>query len=139
MGAEDYYDEPHATVSYNETADVVVGELKEFVEGSDFKEYMNTLIDVLEEKHATKMVADTSTFDAALTQEDQVWSVEDWTPRAEDAGLEHLALVMPEAVVAEMSIENIINMTDDSITRDVFTDRSEAINWLEQQSTAVSL
>jgi len=41
-----------------------------------------------------------------------------------------MALVMPENVVAEMSVENVIDNAQDDITRNVFRDVDAAKTWL---------
>lgn len=128
-----YFDSDFATVEYEEQSGAVVGELREFVEGDDFREYMDAYIDAIEDQSTGKVVADTSSFEAALREEDQMWSVQDWAPRAEEAGLETMALVMPESVLAKMSVDNILEMTDDDIERDVFSERREAEQWIRQR------
>jgi hypothetical protein len=129
----EYFDSSFATVQYDERTGAVVGELREFVKGEPFQEYMDAIIDAIADQSTTKVIADTSSFEGALTEDDQVWSVQDWAPRAEEAGLETMALVMPESVLAKMSVDNIIEMTDDSIKRDVFSDREKAEEWIRQQ------
>lgn len=128
-----YLKEDHAEVSYDESTDAVVGRLKEFAEGEPFREYMDELIEATMDTGSNKMLADTSQFDAAIGKEDQAWSVQNWAPRAEDAGLEHLAMVMPESVIAEMSVDKIVEMADDTINRGVFEDVEEAKSWLREQ------
>ncbi|MUV90137.1 hypothetical protein GJ629_09750 [Halapricum sp. CBA1109] len=128
-----YYDEPYATAWYDEDADAVVGELTEFTDGEAFRTYMEALIDAIEDTGTDTILADTSEFDSALTEEDQVWSVRDWAPRAEEAGLEHMAMVMPEAVVAEMSVDSIVEMADDSLNRELFDDFEAAKAWARER------
>lgn len=120
----------YAEVHYDEEDDVVIGRLKNFTSGEEFREYMDGIINAVEDHDTTRVLADTSEFDAALSQDDQEWSVVDWAPRAEDAGVESLALVMPENVVAKMSVDSVMNMADDNIARDVFDDRGDAEAWL---------
>lgn len=128
-----YFEASFATVKYDEQTGAVVGELRDFVKGEDFREYMDAIIDAIKDQSASKVVADTSSFEAALREEDQMWSVQDWAPRAEEAGLETMALVMPESVLAKMSVDNILEMTDDDIERDVFSERREAEQWIRQR------
>ncbi|MFC7057701.1 hypothetical protein [Halovenus salina] len=129
----EYFDSSFATVQYDEQTGAVIGELREFVKGESFREYMDAIIEAIADQSATKVIADTSSFDAALTEDDQVWSVQDWAPRAEDAGLETMALVMPESILAKMSVDKIIEMTEDEITRKVFSDREAAERWIQAQ------
>lgn len=128
-----YFDSSFATVEYDRRCGAVIGQLTEFTEGEEFYEYMNSIIEAVEAEGTNKVLADTSQFESALHQEDQAWSVQDWAPRAEDAGVEHMALVMPESVVAEMSIDSIVEMTEDDINRELFDDVDEAKSWLRRQ------
>jgi hypothetical protein len=127
------FERSYATVEYDRTTGAVIGRLLEFAEGEAFKEYMEALIETTRDTGSNKMLADTSQFESALTQEDQAWSVQDWAPRAEDAGIEYMALVMPEAVVAQMSVDSVVEMADDSIERALFDDVDEAKAWLRKQ------
>jgi hypothetical protein len=123
-----YFDERFATVAYERDIDTVVASMGEFAEGEAFREYMNSIIDAIEAEHCDRVIADTSDM-GALTEDDQAWSVTDWAPRAEDAGLDHMALVMPESIVAEMSVENVMEMADDDIERELFDDIDDARDW----------
>lgn len=128
-----HYQSSFATVEYDESCEAVIGELREFTEGEQFREYMEEIIDAIEERDTNRVMADTSQFESALHQEDQAWSARDWAPRAEDAGLDHLAMVMPESVIAELSVDSIIEMTEDTINRELFDDVGEAKAWLRDQ------
>jgi hypothetical protein len=127
------FEREFARIEYDEYSGAVIGQLQEFVEGEPFREYMNELIDVIEQNRARKVIGDTSQFEAALTQEDQAWAATDWAPRAQDAGVDHMAMVMPDDVVAKMSVDSIVEMTDDSINRELFSDIDEAKSWLREQ------
>jgi hypothetical protein len=121
-----YFDEEFGTVQYDDRSEAVIGQLTSFVQGKPFKEYMNAMIEATRDQSANNMIGDTSSLDGPVSQEDQAWSVQDWAPRAEAAGLEHLALVMPESVVAEMSVDKIVEMADDSLNRELFDDLQDA-------------
>lgn len=128
-----HYDSAFGTVEYDRNCDAVIGRLTEFTQGEEFREYMNAIIDAVEEHDSNKVLADSSQFEDALTKEDQGWSVTEWSPRAEAAGVDHIAMVMPEAVVAKMSIDSVVEMADDTLNRDLFDDVDEAKDWLRQQ------
>lgn len=126
-----YFDSDFAVVEYDESCDAIVARLEEFEEGESFRNYMNTIIEAVEDRGTNKVLSDTSQFDAALSPEDQGWSVEDWTPRAVDAGVDQMAMVMPESVLAEMSVDSILEATaDDGINRNVFDNVEDAREWL---------
>jgi len=124
-----YFDESFATVTYDGDIDAVVARMAEFAEGESFRTYMDSIIDAIEAERTDCVIADTSQM-GALTDDDQAWSVADWAPRAEDAGLDHMALVMPEGIVAEMSVESVMEMADDDIERELFDDVGDARDWV---------
>jgi hypothetical protein len=127
-----YFDSDYADVTYDDELGAVISRMDEYAEGEDFRRYMNSIIDAIEDTGTDRMIADTSEI-PPLSQGDQGWSVTDWAPRAEDAGLGHMALVMPESVVSEMSIESIVEMADDTINRGLFDDLDEAREWIASQ------
>jgi hypothetical protein len=127
-----YFDSEFATVTYEDDIDTVVARMHDFEEGEPFREYMDSIIDAIADQRTDRIIADTSEM-GTLTQDDQAWSVQDWAPRAEEAGLDHMALVMPESVVAEMSVESIVEMASDTINRELFDNLEDARTWVHRQ------
>lgn len=125
-----YYQGDAVEVYYDETLDSVVLEWEGFVSDDPFREAMDAAIELARERNAIKMLGDSREM-GTLDQEDQEWSFTDWAPRAEEVGLEHLAVVYPESVVAAMSVDNVIEATEgDDIERTVTDSRDEAEAWL---------
>lgn len=125
-----HFEREFASVEYNARDDVVVATLSEFAEGDRFRAYMDAIIEALVDENCDTIITDNREM-GALSQEDQEWSVGDWAPRAEAAGLEHLALVMPESVVSKMSVENVTEMADDDIDREFFDNMGDARDWAQ--------
>jgi hypothetical protein len=130
-----YFEEDFATVAFDESMEAVVATVHDYAEGETFRAYMDSIIDGLEDTGTSKLLADTTDM-GPLDQDDQVWSVQDWAPRAEAAGLEHIAFVMPESVIANLSVENVMDMVEDGINRNYFDDPVEARQWLREQGDA---
>ncbi len=125
-----YFDRTYATVEYDDSLGAVVGRIDDYAEGEEFRAYMNAIVDAVEDTRSEMMLADSREM-GPIAQEDQVWSVEDWSPRAEDAELSVIALVMPESVIAGMSFERVMAMADeDDMDRGYFDDPAEARSWL---------
>jgi hypothetical protein len=87
---------------------------------------------LLEERDGSKLLSDSRQM-GAVDKEDQLWSIQDWAPRANAAGIEHIAFVMPEQAVAELSINSVLNQVDDDTEREYFDDFDEATEWLRAQ------
>jgi hypothetical protein len=65
-----------------------------------------------------------------VADSDQRWSNEEWFPRA----LDSMAIIQPESVVANMSVDNIMEQVGDGgITTHYFDNRDEAEAWLRAQ------
>ncbi len=110
----------------------IVARMDAYAEGDEFRRYMDSLIDATDDTGSDRLIADTSEI-PPLDQDDQQWSVVDWAPRAERAGLEHMALVTPESVVSEMSTETVVEMADDTINRELFDELEDAKTWVGRQ------
>jgi hypothetical protein len=127
-----YFDEKFATVEHDPETDAIVASMNDFKEGEEFRRYMDSIIDAVEDTGADTIIADTSDI-PPLAQEDQTWSIKDWSPRAQEAGVDHIGMVMPESVVAEMSVEAIVDMANDTIDRGLFDEMDEARAWAKEQ------
>ncbi|PSP77486.1 hypothetical protein BRC81_09920 [Halobacteriales archaeon QS_1_68_20] len=129
-----YFDRTYGAVEYDESLETVVGRIHDYAEGEEFRAYMNAIIDAVEATGSEILLADSREM-GPIAQEDQVWSIEDWSPRAESAGLSAIAFVMPESVIAGMSFERVMSMAEgDDIDRAYFEDPAQARDWLRDWS-----
>lgn len=132
-----YYDERHLTVRYDDSFDAVVMEWQEFAEGEPYREGLNAGLELAGEKDASNWLADLRDM-GTVAEPDQEWSNEDWFPRAMDSTLSNMAIVQPESVVADMSVENIMQeVGDGALTTKYFDNRPDAEAWLDEQRTLV--
>ncbi|MFC7060108.1 STAS/SEC14 domain-containing protein [Halovenus salina] len=104
--------------------------MTEYAEGDKYREYMNTVIDAVEDTQCSNVLADTRDH-PAIDQEDQEWSQKTWGPNAEAAGVDHVAVVAPESIVSKMSIESVTEGADDDIERQWFEEYEDAVSWLQ--------
>ncbi len=131
-----YYDEPHLTAHYERDRDVVVMDWHGFATGEEYREGLNAGLELAKREGARNWLADLREM-GTVDQADQEWSNEEWFPRALQSDLTNMAIVQPEAVVAEMSVENIMQeVGDGALTTHYFDDRTEAEEWLEEQVAA---
>ncbi|MCB8980726.1 MAG: hypothetical protein H6657_25225 [Ardenticatenaceae bacterium] len=62
------------------------------------------------------------------------WAQTQWEPRILKAGWKYWALLLPEKVVGQMSMNRVIKRSSElGIKVQVFSDTTEALRWLEQQ------
>lgn len=128
-----YYDESFLTVEWTESLDAVEMNWHDFAQGEEYREGLNEGLELVEEKRAQNWLADLRDM-GTVADDDQTWTNEEWYPRAFDTTLSNMAIIQPESVVANMSVENIIQeVGDDKITTHIFDNRSEAESWLADQ------
>jgi hypothetical protein len=128
-----YFDTDYLTVQYDESLDAVVMNWHDFAEGEDFRNGLNTGLEFVKKKRAINWLADLREM-GAVASDDQEWSNTDWFPRAMDAGLSNMAIIKPESVIANMSVENIMQEVEDGeLTTHYFDNRAEAKKWLKNQ------
>lgn len=128
-----HYESDHLDVRYDPPSDTVEMHWKSFVSGEPFREGLNRGLEVVEDTGASNWFADLRDL-GTVDQDDQAWSNEDWFPRAIAAGLESMAIVKPESVVAEMSVDNIMQEVEGAdLTTYTVDDPEEARDWLDDQ------
>jgi len=129
-----YFDQEHLTVRYNEDIDAVVMEWAAFAQGEQFRNGLDTGLELVEKKRAENWLADLREM-GTVADDDQEWSNSNWFPRALETNLSQMAIVQPESVVANMSVENIMEeVGDGALTTHYFDNREEARQWLSEQT-----
>jgi len=132
-----HYDERHLTVSWDGSLDAVVMEWHEFAEGEPYREGLDAGLELVEQKGAENWLADLRDM-GTVADADQQWSNEEWFPRAIDSPLSNMAIIQPESVVADMSVENIMQeVGDGALTTKYFDNRADAEAWLEEPAPLV--
>ncbi len=126
-----FFDEAFATVWYDDETDAVVAQMTEYADGEPFREYMNAVIEGVNETGSDCVLADTRE-QPTLDSADQEWSATEWGPRAEANGVEKLAAVVPESVLAEMSVRKVTEQSADDIDREFFDSVADAKAWLAE-------
>ena len=127
-----HYDEDYLTAEYDSDVDAVVMKWHDFAQGEDFREGLNAGLELVQNKGATNWLADLREM-GTVSDEDQEWSNNDWFPRALESTLARMAIVQPESVVANMSVENIMQeVGDGNLTTHHFDDRTDAKEWLQE-------
>lgn len=129
---EVYFDRTYATVEYRPNENLVSAEMTEYAEGQEFREYMNSVLDAIEDTGCPNVLADTRDH-PPIDQADQEWSQKTWGPNAEAAGVERTAILAPESIVSKMSIESVTEGADshDDIDRQWFEEYEDAVSWLQ--------
>jgi hypothetical protein len=124
------FDKPYITIHWNPDDKIILMEWKAFVMGDNFREALDTGLNLAVEHGTNRWLADLRKL-GVLSNPDQKWSVDDWHPRALDGGINRMALVLPESAVATMGVNNIMRkVNDDTLIVNYFATVEEAYDWL---------
>lgn len=124
------FDKPYLTIHWNPSDRIVMMEWKDFVYGEEFRQALDKGLSIVIENKTNRWLADLRHL-GVLSPGDQKWSNENWFPRAHNAGLTRMALVLPERAVAKMGVNNIMKkVADDTLVTNYFKSVDDAYNWL---------
>jgi hypothetical protein len=129
-----YYDNEFITVTWDAEIQSVIGIWKKFAPSQVYREAMDKMVDLAEQKRAKGLLGDTRNFKAVATN-DQQWTIEEWTPRMLQAGVIRSAAVVPASTLGQISITNMTGRADvprDSATQ-YFSDLMEARQWMKAE------
>jgi hypothetical protein len=133
MASETVIDNEFVTMWYHAGSKIVHHQFHKFLHGEPFRECLMEGLKLMKERLAQKWLSD-DRMNAALPVEDYEWSTTKWRPRAIGAGWRYWAIVLPEKVVGQMTMNRILQLYEDSpVTVKLFSDPQEALTWLEEQ------
>ena len=128
----EHFNSPYLSIHWNEKIPCVMMEWKKFVKGSAFRGGLDKGLELLISKGTSRWLADLRSLQV-LDQKDQEWSNEDWFPRAIAGGIRYMAIVVPLDVLAEMSVNRIMErVKNTNLTVHYFSVLGEAESWLKQ-------
>jgi len=102
----------------------------------DFKETTNQTNSLLEKYRPIRLLSDLSDFQFTVSIPLQIWSANESVPRVLKAGVKKSAIVIPNDLIVQLSIEQNADETPKNIAdqyeleQRYFDDRQEAENWL---------
>jgi len=124
-------DTDYATLWFYPETKVVRHEFHRFIYGPEFRNVLNTGLELFKKDGANKWLSDDRK-NSALPTEDLTWAMEDWAPRVFDAGWKYWAIVMPDKVAGQLNMNRFMKRyIDNGLTIQVFSDADEALKWLE--------
>ena len=97
-----------------------------------FRNILEEIINVLESKHATIIIADARDM-FAISPHNQEWILKSWYPRAVKAGFRYQGLILNKDTFSELSVKQISNEYDSStVVTHYFSSPSEALDWVRE-------
>jgi hypothetical protein len=131
MPATTILENEFATLLYHPDQKIVHHTFHKSIGGDDFRGVLLSGIEVLRKNSAEKWLSDDRGM-SALSDEDTHWSINEWFPRAREAGWQFWALVVPPDALARINLsEFVFNYAQQGLRVAVFTHPDEAMKWLE--------
>jgi hypothetical protein len=123
-------DKAHLMIHWDAAGKAVVMEWKTFASGPAFRNGLDMGLDTIMKKGSHRWLADLREL-SVVGSSDRDWSNEDWFPRAIAGGITRMALVVPNGVLAQMSVDMIMSKVDDiGLETHYFDSVDEARKWL---------
>ena len=120
-----------ATIRYEPKLGYIYHTFHKAQTGAPFRNIMNAALDYLIEHKGSKWLSD-DRLNAAFNQEDVVYAVTDWGPRAAKGGWKFWALVVPADIAGRASMQDIVETFYDMGVRvSIFSDLDKAREWIE--------
>ncbi len=121
------------TVTVYPDKKIVHHEFHKFIYGDAFRNALMSGADAFEKNHCTKWLSD-DRGNSAVKNEDLAWAKQNWETKVLKSGWKHWALVLPEKVVGQLSMKDIIAAyTALGLNVKTFSDPESAMSWLEKQ------
>ncbi|MBY0424549.1 MAG: STAS/SEC14 domain-containing protein [Cytophagales bacterium] len=128
-----HFDNGFVQIYYLDDIKSGIGRWKGFISGNDYRNALNSAADLFKEKKIYKWIANLSEMET-ITDEDQKWANEDWFPRALQAGLKRLAIIVGTDVFNQMSVEQIMsNVASMDLKTQYFDSEEKAKAWMATQ------
>lgn len=126
-------DNEFVTITVYPEKKIVHHQFHKFIYGDAFRNAMMSAADAFVKNNCTKWLSD-DRGNSAVKSEDLAWAKQNWEPKVLKAGWKHWALVLPEKVVGQLSMKQIIaDYNALGLNVKTFTDPQSAMGWLEKQ------
>ena len=126
-------DNPSVTLWFHPDTGIVHHKIHKFIWGKEFREFLQAGAKVLAERRARKWLSD-DRGNSVLSKEDLEWSHASWAPQVVRAGWKYWAIVQPEKVLAQFTMQGLVTKYAGlGVSAKFFTDPQAAMRWLEGQ------
>lgn len=124
-----YYESDELVVEWDPAAEAVVMNWLDFASGDAYRTGLNEGLELVERENARNWLADLREL-GTVPEADREWTHDEWHPRAFRSSLSNMAVVQPESVVANMSVEDLVSELGENTASRVFDNRDDASEWL---------
>ncbi|WP_408959330.1 STAS/SEC14 domain-containing protein [Natrinema sp. 74] len=127
-----YYESPALTVTWDGELGAVTLNWHDFAHSDQYREGLNQGLELVREKNARNWLADLRDL-GTVRQDDQQWTHEEWHPRAFETSLSNMAIIQPESVITNLSVDDLVQEVGSNVTSRMFDNRPDAEAWLREQ------
>jgi len=129
----------YAKITANVEDSYIKIEWLRFTRSDDFRKAMDMQIDIMQQYGIQKILADNRNM-KVISPEDQLWSIENWLPRAIEVGYRAIALVQGSDFFNNHTVERIIETAQEvfnkfDVKAEYFKNMNEAEKWIKEVST----
>ncbi len=129
---ETILDNEFATLLYHPEKRIVHHSYHQQTAGAEFRKLLSAGIEVMQANQATKWLSDNRN-SMVLAPEDSQWAMNDWFPRAVQAGWKYWAIVVPESAMTKFNLmEFIDSYVDKGLKVMLFTTPEAALEWFDR-------
>ncbi len=127
------YENEYATMWYYPDKKIVHHQVKKFIFGQTFYDFILTGTELIKKHKARKWLSDDRLV-PVLKTEDIEWGATHWFPQTVAAGWKYWAIVEPQHAMGHMNLEDLKERySKGGITAQFFTSVEAAMKWLEEQ------
>jgi hypothetical protein len=126
----EFFEKEYASIGYDETAQAMILLWKIGTTSAEYRNTLNSLLLGMEHFQTSRVIVDTTHL-GAIHPDDQEWSISDWTVRAMSSGYTHLAIILPDDIFTQVSVEDTMSLVEDRILQShYFSSMQEAKEWI---------
>ena len=124
-----FEDEPWLAIQADRNSHCVYAEWRTFANSGEFRASSTRILDVVRAIGAASLVSDNRRLEG-VTDQDQMWLRDTWTPMAVATGLKRIAVVVPQRGLGKIASEQILRQPGmKAFSTRTFTTVSEAMEW----------
>lgn len=126
-----FFQQEYASIIYDETIQTIMLFWKVGATSNEYRNTLNSLLLGMEHFQTTRVIVDTTHL-GTIHPDEQEWSISDWTVRAISCGYTHLAIILPDDIFTQVSVEDTMSLVSDQIlVSHYFTSLDEAKDWIK--------
>ncbi|MBC7919581.1 MAG: STAS/SEC14 domain-containing protein [Ferruginibacter sp.] len=129
-----YYESKAVNISWNSEGGFIHVEWRGYATNAEYLEILAKQLAFTKQKKAGKILYDLRKI-GVVSAENQKYTNEVYFPQMAQAGSKHAAIVIPESVFGEMSVNSILGKKNEALFEaKLFKDTDSASQWLTQSA-----